>query len=92
MRNFNFKEIKKEKQGGKIIAMGETTHKHQIKDDNIELYKSLEDECLLLKVLKKPVEITHEEHKKIELMPTNYKRRFVREYDHIKEEARKVID
>jgi hypothetical protein len=92
-RNFNFDEIEKEKTNDGIIAMGETTHRHIIKNmQQSECYKSLEDDCLLLRILDKPATITHEEHKPVKLNPMNYKRRFVQEMDHIKNEAKKVVD
>lgn len=88
-RNFNFDELNKKIIDSDIIAMGKT-HKHLLKG-NSEVYKNLEDESLLLKVLDESI-IVHEEHKKVELLPMNYKRRFVREYDHLKEEARIIRD
>jgi hypothetical protein len=92
-RNFNFEEIKKEKTKSNVIALGETAHKHVINDmQNSECFKSLEDDCLLLRILEKPAIITHEEHHAVELIPMNYRRRFVQEFDHMKEEARKVQD
>jgi hypothetical protein len=95
MKNFDFDSLKKEKLNSNIIAEGEMTgHKHQLitaDPRDFMLYKNPEDECLLLKLLKK-AEIKHEEHHAIPLTPGNYRSRIVREYDHLKEEARKVID
>jgi hypothetical protein len=92
MINFNFDKIKKEKVDTNVVAYGEVTnHCHKIIGEDFELYKSLDEDCLLLKILNKS-KIKHEEHKEIELLPNIYKRRIVREMDHIKNEARKVID
>lgn len=63
-----------------------------MKNGNYEVYKSLEDECLLLKVLDKKTILDHEEHDKVNLWNGNFKQNTVIEYDHFKEEARKVVD
>lgn len=92
MRNFDFDKTKKEKLNSNIIAEGETTgHFHKLNGNNFELYKSAEEECLLLKILDK-TELKHDEHHAITLLPGNYKESSVIEYDHFKEEAKRVID
>lgn len=92
MRNFNFDETKKEKLNSNVIAEGEVTgHFHRLEGNSFELYKSAEEECLLVKVLEK-TNLNHDEHHTVELLPGNYKESSVNEYDHFKEEARKVVD
>ena len=85
-------KIKKNKIKSNIIAHGESGHKHVLEKGNYEIYKSLEDECLLLKILDKKTVLDHEEHDNVKLWSGNFKQDTVREYDHFKEEARKVID
>jgi hypothetical protein len=96
MRNFNFDEIKKEKLESNVIAEGEKTgHKHTLVGKDFMLYKNLEEECLLLKVLGKEVELKHQEHLPVKndiLLPGNYKIENIIEYDHFREEAKKVQD
>lgn len=91
MRNFNFDELKKEKVNTNIIEEGEVSgHFHRI-NDNVEVFKSVEDDCMLLKVLKE-TPLTHDEHKTINVFSGNFKKRIVNEYDHLTEETRKVAD
>lgn len=94
MRIFNFKKYQKEKINTKIIGEGEVTgHMHRLQEkDNVEIYKTMEEDCLLLRVLDKPAKVTHEEHNKIDVFPNNYRVRTVREQDHINEIARRVVD
>ena len=74
-----------------ILAEGEMTgHSHTIEDtSNCFAFES--SEGLYLRVINE-VTIKHEEHKPITVPPGNYKIRKVQEYDHFKEEARKVQD
>jgi hypothetical protein len=74
-----------------VLAEGESTgHAHVITDtDNCTAFET--DEALYLRVINE-VEVKHEEHKIITLPPGDYKVRKVQEYDHFKEEARKVQD
>lgn len=95
MKIFNFKDYKnKKKVNTKIIGEGEATgHFHRLQEnDNIEVYKTPDDDCLLLRVLEKPATVTHEEHKPIEIMPNNYRVRTIKEKDHLKDVVRKVRD
>lgn len=90
-RNFKFDEIKKKKLKQNWVAEGEVTgHFHRIKE-NAEVFKSVDDECLLLRVLE-PTKITHEEHDALDLYSGNFKINIKREYDHFEEETRRVID
>jgi hypothetical protein len=92
MRNFNFDESKKTKIDSNVIAEGEVTgHFHKLESGKFDLYKSAEEECLLLKVLE-PTILKHDEHHAIELLPGNYKESSINEYDHFKEECRIVRD
>lgn len=89
MRNFNFDETEKKKINTNVIEEGEATgHFHRA---NVDIYESVEDNCMLLRVLEK-TPMTHEEHNEIELFPGNYKKKIVCEYDHLKKETRRVID
>lgn len=90
-KNFDFDEIKKERINDSIVGHGKNGHLHALQGDNFEMYKSAEEECLLLKVLSN-TELRHEEHHSITLLPGNYKESSVMEFDHFREEARKVMD
>jgi hypothetical protein len=94
MRNFIFDEIKKKKINTKIIGEGEVTgHMHRLQEnDNALVYKTLEDECLLLKVLDKPAKVTHEEHNSIDILPGNFRVTTIQEKDHVNDIVRKVRD
>ena len=76
---------------GHVLAEGEATgHAHCITDvDNANLLVS--DEGLYLNVLK-DCNLTHEEHGTVTIAPGKYTVRRVREYDHFKEEVRRVQD
>jgi len=73
------------------LAKGEATgHHHTITKGTAELYEK--KGTLYLKVLSDEAELTHQEHKKINLPRGEYEINIVREYDHFAEEARKVLD
>lgn len=83
------KNIEKTEKGF-VLAEGEVTgHAHVIIDD-IEL-RELEDEKKQI-VAKKEYTIQHEEHKPITRKGGEYEVTKVVEYDHFKEEAKRVID
>ena len=76
---------------GYVLAEGESTgHAHVIDQvDNAELFQC--NEQTYLNVLKE-IQVNHEEHKTITIDPGFYEISIVREYDHFKEEAKKVVD
>jgi len=77
-----------------VIAHGESGHLHKLVGDFKVLEGTADTDCLLLKVLGKS-SITHEEHKVVEediLIPTTYKRRFVKQMNHIEKHVERVRD
>lgn len=82
---------KAKKKANTIVAYGEVTnHKHEIIGEGVEVF---EDENGVLYVsAPSGGRIQHEEHNPIELPPGNYTIGIVQEYDHFKEEARRVAD
>ena len=81
---------------GHILAEGEATgHKHRVTDGTIELYQNEKGDKFISAL--SDFTITHEEHAPmtVEIKPeekSNFTVGIVREYDHLKEEARKVMD
>lgn len=78
---------------GIILAEGEVTgHAHCIAElDNVEVSKKDKDGNIYLK-LNKTTTVKHEEHKPVTIPAGTYRVRIVQEYDHLKEEARRVAD
>ena len=73
------------------LARGESTgHHHTITEGNAELYE--ENGTLFLRVLSEVAELTHQEHKTLEIPQGDYEIGIVREYNHFTEEARRVQD
>jgi hypothetical protein len=73
-----------------VIARGETTgHKHALEADGVEVYEK--DGLMYVKVSRE-VQLKHEEHKPVTIPRGTFKMWGVREYDHAKEEARRVQD
>ena len=81
-----------------IIQHGEATgHAHRIHSEEFKIYDISisdwkDDETEKWIDLYQGGTISHEEHKSIELPKGIYRIGIVREYDHFKEETRKVID
>ena len=74
---------------GKTVAEGETTgHKHSLKGSAQVLEYAGERYIQVLE----PAQITHQEHKPIELNPGVYKIEIEKEYSWFTEEIRKVRD
>jgi hypothetical protein len=61
---------------------------------DLSTWKLLRDKVTGTRYLKvgEPTEIVHEEHKTVTLPPGEYRIGIVQEYDHFKEEARRVVD
>ncbi len=73
------------------LAEGETTgHFHEAVADDVELFEA-EDGTLYMRA-PTGTTIKHQEHKPVTIPPGVYAIGGVREFDHFKEEARRVID
>ena len=76
--------------GGRVLAEGEATgHKHVAVADDVRLF--LLDGALYMHA-PNGTTVVHEEHHALEIPPGDYLLGTVREYDHFKEEAHRVID
>lgn len=83
------------KEGRVILAFGEVTgHVHEVLGNNVIFYE--DEETMYVVVKDEPATLIHEEHhvQTLDITPTGmaWRRRIVREYDHFREEARRVID
>ena len=67
----------------------ETGHKHLAEAQDVRLY--LHEGTLYMRA-PSGTTVVHEEHHAVEIPPGDYQIGTVREYDHFKEEARRVID
>lgn len=79
------------------VQEGEVTgHAHRLQGDAFEIFapKGKYNNDTPRKHLRvvRPTMLRHEEHKEIHLPPGDYEVRIVKEYDHFKEEARRVAD
>lgn len=75
-----------------VVQEGEHTgHAHRLHGNDFAMFIDPESLERFLE-LSMPTPIRHEEHKEIILPPGRYKIGIVREYDHLKEEARAVLD
>ena len=85
-------EMKKKRLEEPILAEGEATgHAHRVVSKRpVEVYEL--SSGIREFVAKESVEVVHEEHGKIGLLPDKYYSGSVEEYDHFNEEARKVKD
>jgi hypothetical protein len=84
-------EVKGKKLNHLTLAKGEMTgHHHTITKGDAELYEH--EGTLFLRVNSETAELTHQEHKMIEIPKGDYEIGIVREFDHFKEEARRVAD
>ena len=81
-------------EGKFICALGEATgHKHLLKEreaGSFEIYQDTQGRYVL--DIKKPVELSHEEHKTITIERGIYIQEQEREYDYAAEAMKKVID
>lgn len=76
----------------KVIQEGESTgHAHRLHTQSAEIWEHPKTKARHLRIVE-PSALRHEEHKEIMLPPGEYEVRIVREFDHFKEEARRVID
>ena len=83
------KELKKINDG--VVADGEATgHAHRATGAGVEVYEGPKGREI--HASDDGVTVTHEEHKAIHMPPGIYECGIVREFDHLKEEARRVID
>lgn len=74
-----------------IIQLGEATgHAHRIDGSKYMQYENFGGDRYLK--LDKSAVLRHEEHKPIKLLKGVYRIEIVREYDHFKEEQRRVVD
>lgn len=73
---------------GVILHSDTTGHSHKVHGG---VLLSDENKVLFISTSEMAV-VTHEEHKDLHLPAGNYKVRIVREFDHLMEEARNVID
>ena len=85
---------KKRTPRGYILAEGEVTGHAHVIEQEIEFYEKapLTGRPQLFVKNKQPVKIKHEEHKTFTLPIGNWEVKRVREYDHFKEESRRVED
>ena len=73
------------------LAFGEATgHHHTITKGDAELYE--QNGTLYLKVNSDSAELTHQEHDVVEIPQGEYQINIVKEFDHFKEEAKRVVD
>lgn len=74
-----------------VLAYGEVTgHAHRIKDTANSMFYEKNGKSYL--VVKKPVDLTHEEHHAQSIPTGIYEIGIVREYDYLKDMERAVID
>ena len=84
-------KIREKKNGWNILALGESTgHKHQIVEDDVDVYEDT-DGTLYLKS-DAMISVVHEEHRKQTLEPGIQRMKIVREKDHINDLVRNVRD
>ena len=77
-----------------ILAEGEATgHAHRVQGQNVALWETDDPDILILDIpAGAEAIVTHEEHNQQVILPGQYERRIVREYDHFAEETRQVRD
>ena len=77
--------------GNYILAKGEVTgHAHRI--ENIAGVEFVEKDGMFYIRNKKPITVTHEEHKPVTIPSGIWKVGIVREYDHFTEEVKNIAD
>jgi hypothetical protein len=88
---FKCNYISGEKQTGReILYSGEATnHHHRVSSGSFDIYT--DKAKLILRCITECI-VTHEEHKPITLPPGIWELDQVREYDHLKQMERKVVD
>lgn len=80
------KPLPRDRKGHVVLAEGEATgHAHRIRSRSAELYPMPEkvenDNGARLLVIRRPVALRHEEHRKITLPPGTYRVRVKRQYN-----------
>jgi hypothetical protein len=84
------KAKKKNRNGDVVVMEGEVTgHAHRIKNKAVQMY---EDAGVMFIESPEEFVITHEEHNPITIDPGIYKIGQVREWDHLEEIERRVVD
>jgi hypothetical protein len=73
------------------LAEGEATGHHHTIVSGIATLIMMKDK-MFLKVMSDYAKLKHQEHNEIDIPKGNYEIGIVREYDHFKEEARRVVD
>ena len=74
-----------------VVRKGTATgHSHRIVGDEFTLFR--QDMRLFAKIISDDCRVVHEEHKSIELKPGKYEFVETVEYDHFREESRRVVD
>lgn len=77
---------------GNVLQHGEATgHAHRFFSDDFSIVEDKKTQKRYLRVVE-PGALRHEEHKEINLPSGDFEIRIVREYDHFKEESRRVVD
>lgn len=81
-------------QGGRaVLAEGEATgHAHVVTEVEPGTVDLIERDGVLYLRTTAPTEVRHDEHAPVSLPAGSYRVRQVREYDHLAEEARAVLD
>lgn len=75
-----------------VLQEGEHTgHAHRLFGDTHAVFEEPKTKVKYLRLVE-PTALRHEEHKEIILPPGDYRIGIVREYDHFREEARRVVD
>lgn len=83
------KEVKHS--GSFVLAYGEVTgHKHVISGAGLQIFQDDKGRTYI-KVPQK-AEVTHEEHRKIEILPGLYEQKQEREFDYFSNSVRRVVD
>lgn len=83
----------KAKPRGFILAEGEATgHAHCIAETDSAICELYEKDGILYVKVVKPIPVTHEEHKPVELEPEIWKIGRVNEFDYAKNMTKKVVD
>lgn len=81
-----------EKTSDGVLQHGEATgHAHRLHGGGFTIFEDKKENRKYLRLVR-PTMLKHEEHKEIELPAGDYVVGIVKEYDHFKEEARRVVD
>lgn len=89
---FRLKNREKKELSEFVVAYGESTgHSHKIVGKIVAYIPNTTNQLIVVEVLEEST-IYHEEHGPITLPPGKYYIDQVQEYDHFREEARRVVD